>query len=105
MITEYGWEVVDGLCSTQVEADTRMMLHAFHASKNGYENIIICSEDTDVLILSLAFCGDIPATLYQRFTTQSRTRFLNVNEIALSLGSNICKNLPSLHAITGCDTV
>ena len=40
------------LCSIQEEADTRMLLHANHASQNGHQHIAIRSSDTDVEVLA-----------------------------------------------------
>ena len=52
---------VPELASTQEEADTKMMLHAKHASEQGYQNIIIKSSDTDVEVLSCFFQSQIKA--------------------------------------------
>ena len=41
------------LMSTQEEADTRLILHAYDAKHQGYEKIVICSRDTDVLVLAI----------------------------------------------------
>ena len=32
----------------QEEADGRLLLHATHAANDGYQAIVICSEDTDI---------------------------------------------------------
>ena len=42
--------------TNQEEADTRMLLHAPHASKT-WTNIVIKSPDTDVFVLALSFCS------------------------------------------------
>ena len=41
--------------SSQEEADTRILLHAKHASDQGYTSVIVVSEDTDVFVLLIAF--------------------------------------------------
>ena len=46
---------VDELCIKQEEADTRMLLHAGHASPNGHDCIVIKSPDTDVDVLTLRY--------------------------------------------------
>ena len=38
--------LVDELESSQEEADTRILLHAKHASQNGYKTVIVVSEET-----------------------------------------------------------
>ena len=47
-------EVVD-LQSTQEEADTCLLLYALHATKTGSKAVIVTAEDTDVMLLCLAF--------------------------------------------------
>jgi hypothetical protein len=39
------------LASNQEEADTRLILHATYAANNGADTIVVCSPDTDVLVL------------------------------------------------------
>ena len=63
-ICEDGVRPREDLISTQEEADTRLLLHALHAARNGYRSVVISSEDTDVFILCLAFKSFIPATIY-----------------------------------------
>ena len=41
-------------CSHE-EAETRMMLHVFHAANSGYYKIMIRTVDTDVVILAISF--------------------------------------------------
>lgn len=40
---------------THEEADTRMIIHAFDASLHGHRRIKIRSNDTDVVVLAVAF--------------------------------------------------
>ena len=49
------------LQSTQEEADTRLPLHARHAARTGSKAVIVTSEDTDVMLLCLAFQKDVPS--------------------------------------------
>ena len=49
------------LCSNQEEADTRMFLHANHASQNGHRCIAVRSSDTDVEVLACYHQAAIPA--------------------------------------------
>ena len=46
--------IEEELHSTQEEADTRLLLHAEHASRSGSKSVVIVSEDTDVFLLCLA---------------------------------------------------
>ena len=95
----------EDLTSTQEEADTRLLLHASHAARNGSKAVDISSEDTDVFVLCLAFNDFVPATMYLKCGTQTRARFVSITNVFDRHGSRICKCLPGLHAFTGCDSV
>ena len=94
---------VPELETSQEEADTRMLLHAKHASRT-HNAIIIISEDTDVIVLALAFFRNI-GDIYIRCGTRNRTRYIDISKLGSCLGQNICNSLIGLHAFTGCDTV
>lgn len=98
-------QVVPELISKHEEADGRLLLHAAHAAAAGYTEIVICSEDTDVFILCLAFSEQINVPLFQRCGTQTRTRLVDIGKISSAVGSDVCKALIGMHAFTGCDTV
>ena len=89
----------------QEEADGRLLLHAAHAAEAGFENVVISSNGTDVLVLNIAFCDTIKTNLYQRIGTSTRTQPVYIGEVASSLGSAVCTALLGLHAFTGCDSV
>lgn len=93
------------LKSSHEEADTRMLLHANHASQNGYQTIVIVSEDTDVMILCLGCCKKINCPLYQKSGTQNRIRYINISNLAQLLGDDLCDALIGLHAFAGSDSV
>jgi hypothetical protein len=93
----------DELVTSQEEADTRMLLHAKHASQV-YERIVIVCEDTDVLILCLALQKDI-RNMYIRCGTKQRMRYIDINKLSTALGSDVCDALLGVHAFTGCDSV
>ena len=71
----------EDLRSTQEEADTRLLLHASHAARNGYRAVVISSEDTDVFVLCLAFEDFVPATIYLKCGTQIRTRYIIITDV------------------------
>lgn len=103
-ITSHGSEEVAVLQCQQEEADGRLLLHAAHAAEEGYKSVVICSEDTDVFIMCLAFHDKIGAQLFQRCGTKTRTRIVDVTKVAASVGLDVCGALIGLHAYTGCDT-
>ena len=82
-----------------------MLLHALNAARTGSKAAIVTAEDTNVMLLCLAFQKDIPCPIYQKCGTQNRTRFVDISKLALSLGDSVCDSLIGLHACTGCDTV
>eukprot|EP00058_Branchiostoma_floridae_P017868 XP_002603357.1 hypothetical protein BRAFLDRAFT_80350 [Branchiostoma floridae] len=99
------WVEIAELQCSQEEADTRLLLHALHAAETGSEAVVITAEDTDVMVISLAFAKRIPCKLYQKCGTKSRTRFIAIDQLGDTLGEEVCKALVGLHAFTGCDTV
>ena len=104
-ITAERSEEVEALASTHEEADGRMLLHAGHAAEAGFEAVVICSEDTDVFVLCLAFSDQIHVPLFQKSGTQTRTKLIDIGKIAAAIGNEVCKALVGLHAFTGCDSV
>ena len=96
---------VPELCTNQEEADTRMFLHAEHASQNGHQRIAIKSSDTDVEVLACYYQAVISADIILISGTSRRSRIVSIRRVGERLGREICEILPSLHAITGCDSV
>ena len=97
-------EEVDELNTTQEEADTRMLLHAKQAAAD-YTSVIIVADDTDVLILCMAFNQQISCNLYVRRGTKTRLRVVDVGKLATAIGLRNCNALIGMHAYTGCDTI
>ena len=93
------------LCSNQEQADTRMLLHASHASQNGHQRIAITSSDTDVEVLACHYQAVIPAEIMLISGTTSRSCIVSIPRACEKLSPEICQILPSLHAMTGCDSV
>lgn len=95
--------VCNDLESDHEEADTRLIAHAYHASKLGM-SVLICSPDTDVYILSIVHSSKFDNL---KFLTGcgERKRIVNVKTMATDLGSEMCGALIGLHAFTGCDAV
>ena len=44
-------------------------------------------------------------SIYQKFGTKTRTRYIDVDKIGRSQGQGVCDSLIGLHAFTGCDSV
>ncbi|XP_065184634.1 uncharacterized protein LOC135815285 [Sycon ciliatum] len=98
------YEEVPNLRSTQEEADTRMLLHAYHASADYSTGLVIRSPDTDVLVLCIALASSIPARLLFETGRRAASRIVDISAVAEKLGAQVCSALLGLHAVTGCDS-
>ena len=105
LITKDKWEEVACLQSNQEEADTRIILHSAHAAEEGYKAVVVVADDTDVLVLCLAFSDDISCPIFQKCGTKNRVRYLDIMKLWQRLGDGVCSALIGLHTYTGCDTV
>ncbi|KAJ8390648.1 hypothetical protein AAFF_G00102540 [Aldrovandia affinis] len=104
-ITKDQWAEVAGLQSNQEEADTRMTLHAAHATEEGYCAVVVTADDTNVLLLCLAFSADISCPLFQNCRTKNRVRYLDITKLRQALGDCVCNAVIGMYAYTGCDTL
>ena len=91
------------LHSDHEEADTRLILHAVHASSE-HSSVTIKSPDTDVAILALSHGENIASDLYFWTGTGRRRRVINLTEMRNQLGKELCYSLVGLHTFTGCDS-
>ena len=98
-------EFLTNMSCVHEEADTTMIFHLLTLQLS-HERIIVSCQDTDVLILLIYYCAlqNISSSLYM-FTGKSATqRYIHINKICNNVGIDICLSLPSMHALTGCDT-
>ena len=95
---------LDELCTQQEEADNRILLHTSHAASNGHDCIAIKSPDTDVAVLACTFSHSINTKMIFCIDTEQRRRYLDMTAIGQSLGEDVYKALPGMHALTGCDS-
>ena len=91
---------IDKLCSDREEADTRMLVHANHASQF-YRNIIIKSLDTDVFAIALNVRSESSADMFFETGIGTTQRLISLSKIRDSLGYQWCRSLIGLHAFTG----
>jgi len=103
-ITSQGSAEVSALQCHQEEADGRLLRHAVLAARE-CEAVGICSEDTDVFIMCLAFHGKIGAPLFVKCGTKTRRKLIYIRKVAAAVGMEVYKALIGMRAYTGCDTV
>ena len=82
---------VPELFSSQEEVDGRLFLHAKHAASQSIA-VLIFANDTDILILCLAFHDLIACNIFIRIKDNSRVCYTDVYHVLLGM-----------HAFTGCD--
>ena len=90
------------LHSIHQEADSKMLFHV--ASIPSPATIVIRSVDTDVLVIALACLSTIDPRKKVSMETGleiKNSRYININQIYQTLGEQICRGLPALHAFTG----
>lgn len=97
-------EPLDELQSDHEEADTRMILHALHASHD-HDRVVVHSPDTDVAVLSVYSFSSMQCTeMWFRTGTKDKLRYLPIHTIANRIGPAMCRALPGFHSLTGCDS-
>ena len=73
---------------THEEADTRMLLHVYHAAHHGHDKLLVRTVDTDVVVLAVSVvqCLDAQVELWLAFGTGKHFRYLPAHKIAKELG-------------------
>jgi hypothetical protein len=94
-------DLVEALCSSQEEADTRVVLHALY--EDCPSSIVVRSPDTDVLVMMLYYSKSINVPFYLDTGTGNKRRLIDVKSLSSALGPDMCSALPAYHAMTGCD--
>ena len=84
------------------EADTRLLLHAKHAS-DLHTSVVIKSPDTDVFLLCAANAALCSSNMFFSTGTGNASRLLHVNLIMETFG-HVAEALTGFHAFTGCDS-
>ena len=89
----------------QEEADSRMISHL--KSLSGRNNIVVRTNDTDVLVIILSNMDKLNASsqiwLEVGVSTLNTLRYIEVTSLYTHLGSPLCAALAGFHAFTGCD--
>ena len=95
--------VVEELVCNHEEGDTRVLLHANHASSM-HPNIVIHSPDTDVAVIAISLSHSVSAHLYFVTGVKNKARIIDLTAITFSLGMRVSNAMIGLHTFTGCDS-
>lgn len=89
------------------EADSRMVLHAVDAYKQGYKRVMLHATDTNVLVLTICTISQFEnCELWLAFGHNKHFRYIRAHLIAIFLGKDVSFDLLFLllvHALSGCD--
>lgn len=105
-------EECDDLTTNQLEADTKIVLHACSIYELCDENkprsvrILIDAADTDILIIMLANMKNLANysnEIWMRAGAGRTRRNINISEMYQKLTPEVCQALPAIHAFSGCD--
>ena len=78
-----------------------MMLHSADAVKQGFSKIVICTVDTDVVVLSVATVAKFPQVdLLVAFGVCGIFHYLPSQKISQGIGEEMSKALSFFHALT-----
>ena len=94
---------VKHLCSSQEEADTKLILHSLDSVRRGATELYIQSPDTDVFILSLRRYRQLCENTYFVTGVGNKKREISLGPVVQSLGITRTAALPGFHAFTGAD--
>ena len=97
-------EEIEELHSNHEETDTRVVLYARYAAREGYKSVRVKSPDSDVFFILLHHSPTISCSVLFDTGIGNNKQLLNISRLASELGEMKCSALLSVHALTGCDT-
>ena len=87
--------------SDHEETDMRLLLYA-HLAPSDHAQVTVQSPDTDVVVICVHMYSTIMCPkLWFRAGVR---RYIPINDIVSAIGPYLCKILPALYALTGCDS-
>ena len=100
-------QCMDHLQTTLKEADLRISMHVLDCVRAGYSTCVVLSNNTDVIVALLyyvpMFRKEGLKELWVRAGRGNTTRFVPLHILHDQHGIDLCKVLPALHSLTGCD--
>lgn len=94
---------VKHLCSSQEEADTKLILHSLDSVRRGATELYIQSPDTDVFVLALRRYHQLCKNTYFITGVGNKKREISLGPVVKALGITRTAALPGFHAFTGAD--
>jgi hypothetical protein len=89
------------------EADSRIIIHLFHAVQSGITCLIVLSNDTDVVVLILRYIFEHFSNglqeLWIKVGVGDKMRYVPLHTLGRQLGAALCNTLIKAHTLTGCD--
>jgi len=89
------------LCSSQEEADTRIILHSLDVSRRGATELYIQSPDTDVFVFAIHRYHELCRNTYFVTGVGNLKRVIPFGPIVNALGTAKTEALLGFHAFTG----
>ena len=90
------------------DAGQRIICQVLNCAKNGFQNIVVCTGDTDVLVLLVSLLTLIQkiksCNIICKFVIGSKKRY-KVDLLSKEPGDNVSKASLYFNAFTDCDTV
>jgi len=100
-------QCMDHLQTTLKEADLHILMHVLDFVRAGYSTCVVIFNDTDVIIALLyyvpVFRKEGLKELWVWAGRDNTTRFVPLHILHSWHGNDLCKVLPALHSLTGCD--
>ena len=92
---------VQHLNSNHEEADTKIILHALDASVQNFHRVVVCTRDTDILLLLIRH--ETAEEVWMSSGTSKDKHFIPVCTVRENLEPEVVHNILSFHALTGSD--
>ena len=96
------------LTALQAESDADLMVVRTAVELSLQQNIIVIGEDTDLLVLLIyqeePYRYSIYLTTECKRTDKKAPKVWDISETKNVLGTYVCNNILTIHAILGCDT-
>jgi hypothetical protein len=92
------------LYSNQEETDSRVVLYYKYAHDQGYENVRVCSPDSDVFFILLHHTPTLSCTILFDTGCDNNKRLINMTELVAKFIQEYCTALTALHVFTHCDS-